>query len=129
MTMLLTFHCTDRLGTRNLLALAVAAGALIGGIVPASACEKTSPLVVANASFPTPTAAVFTGEFVNGVPVYRLPAISVVGQRSAEVAKTQRDGMPARNGRSPAKSAAAPSLPGNGANASRKAGETAPCVG
>jgi len=129
MTMLLTFHATARRRVPGLLAVALAAAVLIGAVLPASACEKASPFLVANGPAPTSTTAVFTGEFINGVPVYRLPTINVVGRRPAEVAKTQRNDAPAR-GRSRANSAAGPSHPGrNVANASREVNEIKRCVG
>jgi hypothetical protein len=50
---------------------------------------------------PAPAAAtdarvegVFTGEFVDGVPVYRLPSITVVADRDAEIARMHRDDAP-----------------------------------
>jgi hypothetical protein len=42
-------------------------------------------------------AGVFTGAFLNGVPVYRLPSLTVVGHRDAELAGEMRD-----TGRAPA---------------------------
>ncbi len=35
--------------------------------------------------------AVATGEYVNGVPVYRLPTVSVTASRKAELAKMARE--------------------------------------
>ncbi len=37
---------------------------------------------------------VFTGEFVDGVPVYRLPSLTVVADRDAEIARMYRDDSP-----------------------------------
>ncbi len=39
---------------------------------------------------------VFTGEFVNGAPVYRLPALTVVARRDAGLARTGRGDTLAR---------------------------------
>jgi hypothetical protein len=59
----------------------VLAAALASVAVPVSACEK-SATIVASTSSETRVVATFTGEFADGVPVYRLPAINVVGRPS-----------------------------------------------
>jgi len=38
----------------------------------------------------------FTGEFVDGVPVYRLQTVTVVADREAEIARMHRDDTPPR---------------------------------
>ena len=43
------------------------------------------------------TAAVFTGRYANGLPVYQLPSVNVVGTRSTEIAKIGREARPAAN--------------------------------
>ncbi len=119
MTMSLTFMATgtavfprDAGRLRVLRCAAVlAAAVLVAVAAPVSACDK-SATPVASASGETRSAATFTGEFVNGAPVYRLPAITVVGRRQADVAKTQRnDGSP-RAGRLRASAGAAAPAPG-----------------
>jgi hypothetical protein len=110
--------------------MALVAGVLIAVAVPVAACEKATPTLVANASGETRGAGAFTGEFVNGVPVYRLPAINVVGRRQAEVAKTRRDEESARSGRSRGNSAAAaPAANHNVASASHETNAIRPCIG
>jgi hypothetical protein len=42
--------------------------------------------------------AVFTGQYVNGLPVYRLPPISVVASRRTQIAKAGRDTRPSASG-------------------------------
>ena len=69
------------------LAIALMAATLIGATVwtPAKKTPATSP--VAKTDTLAPMSGTFTGEFENGVPVYRLPAITVTTSRSAELAK------------------------------------------
>ena len=59
-----------------------------------------TPAVGGDAIGPAPTSTglaqermvgVFTGEFVNGTPVYRLPSISVSASRTADLAKIERE--------------------------------------
>src|SRR6476619_5199843 len=40
---------------------------------------------------PTPAAGEFTGEYVDGVPVYRLPTIAVSTTRSEAIARIERE--------------------------------------
>ena len=49
---------------------------------------------------------VFTGEFVNGAPVYRLPPVIVVASRKAEWAKLEREEQSTRARQARAKAAA-----------------------
>ena len=106
MTMSLTFMATGngglsrmREGMRVLRCAAVlVAAVLVAVAAPVSACDK-SGTPVASTSRETRSTATFTGELVNGVPVYRLPAITVVGRRQADVAKTQRNDASPRAGR------------------------------
>ena len=130
MTMLLTFNRPDPDCARlPSWLLALAAAALIAGAPPASACEKKANPVLAGGAAPTPITAVFTGELANGVPVYRLPSINIVGHRP-EIAKTQRDAAPARATRSRPSSVAAPlSTSRNVANAARETNALKPCIG
>jgi hypothetical protein len=67
------------------------AAALIVAAVTASAGKSDAPERSAAASTRSPMVGVFTGEFVDGAPVYRLPPINVIGHREADVAKAQRD--------------------------------------
>ena len=68
-----------RLSTAFLIAMAVAVA------TSPAAGETTGPAPICTVS--EPTVAVFSGKFVNGVPVYRLPSISVSASRETELAK------------------------------------------
>ena len=71
------------------LCIVLAAAALIGATVwtPAKNMPVTSP--VATTPSLVPMTATFTGEFENGVPVYRLPSIAITAGR-AEVAEVEQ---------------------------------------
>ncbi len=57
---------------------------------PAREAHVAAPAVPAEAL--APMMGTSMGEFDHGSPVYRLPAIAVVASRSAELAKTAREG-------------------------------------
>jgi hypothetical protein len=42
--------------------------------------------------------AVFTGRYADGVPIYRLPSVTVVGHRKTEIARIGREARPATRG-------------------------------
>ena len=71
------------------LCLAVAAWTVAGSI--ALAADLGRAVVRRGTNAPQETAGIFTGAFVNGVPVYRLPSLTVVGHRDAELAREMRD--------------------------------------
>jgi len=115
---------------RVLRCAAILATAILATVAASvSACDKSAALVASTAG-ETRSASSFTGEFVNGVPVYRLPAITVVGRRPADVAKTQRnDGMP-RNSRLRASAGAAALAEGSSvAGAPHGVNAIEPCIG
>jgi hypothetical protein len=128
MTILLTFNPNGRGPARAARwCAALAAAVSIAVAMPATACDKAPITPVASAPA---GAGVFTGEWVNGAPVYRLPPINVVGHRQAEVAKTQRGDRSARNVQSRAGSAlAAPIRNRSVVTASRDASAVKPCIG
>ena len=72
------------------LSIVLVAAVLIGSTTWNSAQAPVAP-PVAKAAVPTPMVAVPTGEYENGVPVYRLPTVSVAVSRSAELAKIARE--------------------------------------
>ena len=79
---------------RNTLAalvIVLVAAALIGATVwtPAKNTPITSAITKTEA--PVPMIGTFTGQFENGVPVYRLPSISITASRSAELAKMAQE--------------------------------------
>lgn len=109
----------------------VLAAALAAIAAQVSACDKSvTPVASMSGEGNARGAATFTGKFVDGVPVYRLPAINVVGRRQAEIAKAQRnDGLPAV-GRTRASSAAPAAEPSRTiARAARDATAVKPCIG
>lgn len=70
---------------------ATVATALSATLTLASAAEidasKASPTMTSQA----PIVAIATGEYVDGVPVYRLPPITVTASRRAELAKIEQE--------------------------------------
>ena len=74
-----------------------AAAALAVLAVFAIAAAHTIPSEPASA--PTPMVGVATGEYQNGVPVYRLPPVTVTVSRSAELAKMAREDAVAMSAR------------------------------
>ena len=104
MTTSLTYESTiHRAGAHGLRAVRLSAqlvaAALIATAMVASAGKSTAPLRPPDASAQSPMVGVFTGEFVNGVPVYRLPSITVVGHRESEFARPSRRALVAATGR------------------------------
>jgi hypothetical protein len=99
----------------------------MGVAAPGVACDKSPPGWIAGAPGDPQSVATFTGEFVNGTPVYRLPAITVVSRRPAEVAKTQRDDARPRRTRSRTGSTPAPA--GKVASAQGETTAIKPCIG
>jgi hypothetical protein len=79
---------------RNTLAaliIVLIAAALIGATVwtPAKNAPATAP--VAKTETVAPMAGTFTGEYENGVPVYRLPSITITASRSVELARMAQE--------------------------------------
>ena len=101
MTTLLTFvnHLT-RMGIRHSgtarRAAIFLAAALMANVLPLSAGELAAPAPRGGVSAANPHAGVFTGEFVNGLPVYRLPPITITASRDAELARMRREESAAR---------------------------------
>ena len=60
---------------------------------------RSPALMMAKGSTETRAVDDFTGEFSSGAPVYRLPSLSVIGHREADVSKTQRVDDSARSRR------------------------------
>jgi len=108
---------------------AILAALLIAVAAPTEACEKSTRASFARAPDEQQNAATFTGEFVHGAPVYRLPSITVVSRRPAEIARTQRDVPQARPAATVGARAKAPIPAGKVASASRAADAIEPCVG
>ena len=132
MTISLTLHHNDPAGSRLRHGSATfVAAVLIAIAAPVSACDKASPaLTIAKASAEMRAVANFTGEFSGGAPVYRLPSLSVIGHREADVAKAQRVDDSARSRRPRANAAAlAPAPNARVETASRDVNATSRCSG
>ena len=56
------------------LASALLAALILGGDYTASHAASTTPP-------PTPAVGIFTGSYVDGVPVYRMPPVEITAQR------------------------------------------------
>ena len=71
--------------------IVLVAAALIGATVwiPGRVAPAVPP--VTRTESPAPMVDTFTGEFENGVPVQRLPAITVTTNRSVELARMARE--------------------------------------
>jgi hypothetical protein len=93
-TLLTSANIIHRAGAQGLHAVRLSAyfvaAALIATATAGSAGKSTAPERPPDASAQSPMVGVFTGEFVNGVPVYRLPPITVVGYRESELARMPR---------------------------------------
>ena len=69
-----------------LLVVALTATAVLG-----AAGEATDSRPMSKAAAKSQLVGVFTGQYVDGVPVYRLPVVRVVTSRKAERAKLERE--------------------------------------
>jgi len=87
--------------SRPLLVVALIATAALGTVAEAADSRPTSRA-------PTQAQLIgdFTGEYVNGAPVYRLPPVIVVGSRKVERVKLEREEQSMRAQQAPAKAAA-----------------------
>jgi hypothetical protein len=86
-----------------LLVVALIATAALGTVAEAAASPPTS-----RAPVQAQLIADFTGEYVNGSPVYRLPPVIVVGSRKVERVKLQREEQSTRAPQARSKAAARP---------------------
>jgi uncharacterized protein YjiS (DUF1127 family) len=82
--------------------------ALIATVALGAAAEAADLQPASNASVKAPVAGVFTGEYVNGTPVYRLPPVIVVANRAAERARLEHEKQLTRAEQARAKAAARP---------------------
>ena len=74
----------------QLLVICSAAAVLLAAVpvsTDKSAMQAVGNLVPAT----TPAAGTFTGHYENGIPVYRLPPVSITVNRKAEMAKIERE--------------------------------------
>ena len=70
---------------------------LIATGMSATAAEMIVPQPPSETSIESQNVGVFTGKFVDGMPVYQLPPVNVVGHRKVELAKLKREEQLARN--------------------------------
>ena len=75
---------------------------------PAAAGEALGPVPITRPSAREPVIGLFTGKFVNGMPVYRLPSITVLASRKAEFAGIEREERLTRARQARARTAARP---------------------
>jgi uncharacterized protein YjiS (DUF1127 family) len=80
--------------------------ALIATVALGAAAEAADLRPASKASAKAPVFGVFTGEYVNGAPVYRLPPVIVVGTREIDRARLEREKQSARAEQARAKLAA-----------------------
>ena len=79
---------------RNILAallVLIIAATLIGAVAWTPAKQAPAAVLIVKAEAPASMVGTATGEFDNGVPVYRLPAVSVITSRSAELARMAQE--------------------------------------
>jgi hypothetical protein len=88
------------------LSASLLAAGLIATATPTSAAEATYTQTTSTAYAQAQMAGVFTGQFVNGVPVYRLPPVFVVAIRKVELAKMEREEQSTRAKQARARAAA-----------------------
>ena len=73
------------------LSASLLAAGLIATATPTWAAEATNPRSTSAVYAKAQTAGIFTGQLIDGVPLYRLPPVAVVATRKVELAKTERE--------------------------------------
>jgi hypothetical protein len=81
---------------------------LIATAMPNWAAEAICPPPASTTNAQTQKVGAFTGRFVDGAPVYRLPAMVVVANRQAELARMEHEEQSTRAKQARAKPAARP---------------------
>ena len=79
----------------SLLSFSVHAAALLATVAIASA-TPIGPVGASDAAMEEQTVAVFSGYYIDGMPVYRLPRMSVIASRPTEFAKNESKEQTAR---------------------------------
>lgn len=82
--------------------------AMLIAAMPAAAGNVLEPAPITRPSAQEPVIGFFTGKFVNGTPVYRLPSITVLASRKAELAGIEREERLTRARQARARTAARP---------------------
>jgi hypothetical protein len=91
---------------RQITAASLLAAGLIATATPAWAAEATNPQSTSAVYAQAQTVGVFTGQLVDGVPIYRLPPVVVVGTPKGELAKIEREEQSTRAKQARARAAA-----------------------
>jgi len=86
---------------------ALLAAVVLAIAMPAIGGESGTP-AMGNVTAQEPMVGQFTGKFVNGIPVYRLPSIRVSACRTAELARIEREERLIRAGATRARTAGRP---------------------
>ena len=81
----------------SLVRITLATLVLIATGMSVTSAETTVPSPPSKSSTESQNVGVFTGKFVDGMPVYQLPPVNVVGHRKVELAKLKREEQLARN--------------------------------
>jgi len=87
----------DDLAFTLCLAIFAVALAAFRGLADPGPSAKASPAMATATPGPQQPAGTFTGTYVNGAPVYRLPAITVEASREVETARSEQEDKPARD--------------------------------
>lgn len=82
--------------------------AMLIAAMPAAAGNVLEPAPSSVPSTGEPVIGLFTGKFVNGTPVYRLPSITVLASRKVELAGIEREKRLTRAGQARARTTARP---------------------
>jgi hypothetical protein len=81
----------------RLIPVTIIAIVMIASGASAMAVELTSPQPERKSSIEAQGVGVFTGKVVNGMPLYQLPSMTVIGHRKVELAKLKREEQLARS--------------------------------
>jgi hypothetical protein len=84
-------HATNRIRIAAAVASVVIAALLMGAVDHTTAKSAASPAPAVQPEAVAPMVGVATGEYQNGVPVYRLPAVVVTERRSQALARIARE--------------------------------------
>jgi hypothetical protein len=82
--------------------------AILLAATPAAAGDTLGPVPTSRPAAQERMVGLFTGELVNGTPVYRLPPITVSASRKAELARIDREEQSKRARQARARTAARP---------------------
>ena len=84
-------QATNRIRIAAAVATVVIAALLMGAVDRSPARSAASPSPIVQSQAVVPMVGVATGEFQNGVPIYRLPAVAVTETRSQALARFARE--------------------------------------